>query len=222
MIANRTPPSCIQANIYAMAKIIFPGQDIVKELPSINHIKKLRTSIYIIAKTLSAFQLGSAEELKQMHSDETRRRQVSLLNLLIGLIPKTKKLKAICLDLGLLAKDGTAAEQSRAIIQCFAGCCKLLEQWRDETELMFPNRLDLLQLIPKPETIDVTWHPGGVIKHDTHATAWSLGYKLQDTMIGIASGNNTPSSKLKLYQGKCRTDTWCAWFGHISVILNVS
>ena len=100
----------IQANIYAVAKIIFPSQDIVKEHPSINHIKKLLTSIYIIAKTLSAFQLGSAEELKQMHSDETRRRQVSLLNLLIGLIPKTKKLKAICLDLGLLAKDGTAAE----------------------------------------------------------------------------------------------------------------
>jgi hypothetical protein len=61
-----------------------------------------------------------------------------------------------------LAKDGTVAEQSRAIIQCFAGCCKLLEQWRDETELMFPNRLDLLQLIPKPETIDVTRLLGGV------------------------------------------------------------
>jgi hypothetical protein len=108
-----------------MAKIIFPSKDIVKELPSINHIKKLQTSIYIIAKTLFALQLGIMEEIKQMHSDETRRHQVSLLNLLIGLIPKTKKPKAICLDLGLLAKDGTAAEQSHAIIQCFAECCKL-------------------------------------------------------------------------------------------------
>jgi hypothetical protein len=200
----------------AMAKIIFPSQDIVKELPSINYIKKLRTSIYIIVKTLSAFQLGSVEEIKQMHSDETWRRQVSLLNLLIGLIPKTKELKGICLDLGLLTKDGTAAEQSRAIIQCFAGCCKLLEQWRDETELMFPNRLDLLQLIPKPETIDVTQLLGGVIEHDTCATARSLGYKLQDTIFDFAREKNAPNEKLKLYQGECHNHTRCVWFGHIS------
>ena len=69
MIANRTPPSCIQANIYAMAKVRFPGDDIVKELPSVNHFKQLQKSIYIIAKTLYAFQLGSAKKLKQLHLD---------------------------------------------------------------------------------------------------------------------------------------------------------
>ncbi len=143
MLANRSPPSCIQANNYAMAKVIFHGDDIVKELPSVNHFKQLQKSIYIIAKTLSAFQRGS--ELKQLHSDETRWWQVSLLNLLIGLIPKTKKLHAICLDLGLAAKDGTTAEQARAIIQCFAECRKLLEQLKVICCRLFQNQRPLMR-----------------------------------------------------------------------------
>ena len=31
MLANRTPPSCIQANIFAMSQVLQSEQDIVKE-----------------------------------------------------------------------------------------------------------------------------------------------------------------------------------------------
>ena len=41
MLLNRTPPACIQANIYAMAKNVHPDIDIIQELPSLKHIKNL-------------------------------------------------------------------------------------------------------------------------------------------------------------------------------------
>jgi hypothetical protein len=81
---------------------------------------------------------------------------------------------------------------------------------------MLPNRLNLLQLIPKPETFYIAWLLGGIIKHDTCDTVQSLGYKLEDMIFAIAKENNMPSNKLKLYQGDCHNHTWCVWFGHIS------
>jgi hypothetical protein len=73
MLANRTLPSCIQANIFAMSQVLQPEQDIVKELSSLKHIKKLRTVLLYCTKTLAAYQLGHAKDWKQLHTDETSR-----------------------------------------------------------------------------------------------------------------------------------------------------
>jgi uncharacterized membrane protein YkvA (DUF1232 family) len=65
MLANRTPPSCIQANLYAMAKVIFPNDIIVKELPSLKYIKDLHIPLYTVTKTLAVHHLGNAVNWKQ-------------------------------------------------------------------------------------------------------------------------------------------------------------
>jgi hypothetical protein len=54
MLANRTPPSCIHANLYAMARVMFPDHIIVKELPSLKYIKDLRIPLYTVAMLLAA------------------------------------------------------------------------------------------------------------------------------------------------------------------------
>ncbi len=87
---------------------------------------------------------------------------------------------------------------------------------------MFPNRLDLLQLIPKPETIDVTRLLGGVIEHDTCATARSLGYKLQDTIFAIARENNMPSNKLSYIKVNATTILDVFGLDTSPIILDVS
>ena len=61
MLANRTLTSCIQANIFAMSRVLQPEQDIVKELPSLKHIKNMRTILLYCTKVLVAYQLGSAK-----------------------------------------------------------------------------------------------------------------------------------------------------------------
>jgi hypothetical protein len=55
LLANRTPPLCIQANISAMSRVIHPEQDIVKDLPSLKHIKNLWTVLLYITKTIAAY-----------------------------------------------------------------------------------------------------------------------------------------------------------------------
>ena len=69
MLTNRTPPTCIQANLVAMAELLCPGMDVIKELPSLKHIKNLRTALYTITKTLAAYRLANAKSWKQGHSD---------------------------------------------------------------------------------------------------------------------------------------------------------
>ena len=50
MLANRTPPTCIQANIFAMSRVLHSEIDIVRELPSVKHIKSLRTVLSTVKK----------------------------------------------------------------------------------------------------------------------------------------------------------------------------
>lgn len=73
MLLNRTPPTCIQVNMYAMAQVLHPNIDIVKELPSVKRIKNLRTVLLYITKLLAAFRLGNAKVWNQLHTDETSR-----------------------------------------------------------------------------------------------------------------------------------------------------
>lgn len=86
MLSNRTPPTCIQANILAMAKIMFPNYQVVKELPSTNHIRRMRTAELIISKTLAAYRIGNAPTIKQFYSDGTSKRQTEIVNVVVDII----------------------------------------------------------------------------------------------------------------------------------------
>ena len=55
MLANRTPPTCIQANIFATTRVLHLEIGIVRELPSLKHIKSLQTVLAIIMKTMAAY-----------------------------------------------------------------------------------------------------------------------------------------------------------------------
>ncbi len=41
MLANRTPPTCIQSNILAVADTILPGMNVVEELPCVKRIQDM-------------------------------------------------------------------------------------------------------------------------------------------------------------------------------------
>ena len=175
MHANRTPPSCIQANIYAMARALFPNHDVVVELPSLKHIKNMRTVLAICTKILAAHQIGGAKAWKQLHTDETNRRQCSIVNVVMGILTDDDELKTICMNGSIISKDGTAASQSKEIIASFAESGKLLDEWRAETIAMFPDNPELLDQIPKGEDMHPSRMCGGTLEHDTCNTALSTG-----------------------------------------------
>ena len=171
MLSNRTPPTYTQANIFAAAKALHPDIDVVKELPSLKHIKNLWTTLLFVSRTLAAFQIGNARLLKQLHTDGTHRRQTSLVNVVVSFLAENDELKTICLDGAIIAEDSTAEQQLRSILASFTESSRLLKKWRHETECMFPNRSDLLEAIPDPSSVDITHILGGMISHDNCNTA---------------------------------------------------
>jgi hypothetical protein len=92
---------------------------ILSKNPSLKHIKKLRTVLLHCTKALAAYQLGHAKDWKQLHTDETSRCQVSIVNVVISILSNNNELKTICMSGSIISKDGTADEQSRAIIGAF-------------------------------------------------------------------------------------------------------
>ena len=64
MLANRTPPMCIQANIFAMSRVLHLEIDIVRELPSLKHIKSLRTEFGYCHKDIGGIPIESCQELE--------------------------------------------------------------------------------------------------------------------------------------------------------------
>ena len=106
MLVNRTPPLSIHAVLYPMARTLFHSVNIVKVLPSLNHM-------FLMSKTISAYLLGKAKAWRRLHTDETCRRQTSLVNVVVGFSTNdSDDLKTICLNGSIIAEDGSAEAQS--------------------------------------------------------------------------------------------------------------
>ena len=110
MLSNRTPPSSIQANIISFCSHILPGQDIVTELPCVKHILDMRTVQLTIPKTLAAKRIGDAKKIKQLHTDETSKRQTQVTNVLLSILREDDSLQTVCLAGDIIGADGTAHE----------------------------------------------------------------------------------------------------------------
>ena len=128
MLANRTPPTCIQSNIVAFCGHILPGHDIMEEIPSVKHIRNMRTVQLTIAKTLAAMQVGSSAKIKQLHTDETSKRQTQITDVVLSLLQDDNSLKTVCLAADIICADGTADEQTKGILQSFVNGGRLLDR----------------------------------------------------------------------------------------------
>ncbi len=171
LLANRCPPVSIQASILAMARFFFHGQDVVCELPCLKSIWNMQTVLLRTTKPLAAYRLGSADAWQQLHTDKTSLRQISLVNVVVGLIGSDGILRSICLLGSIIAEDSTAENQSRVIISSFTESSQLLANWIKTTAEMFPDRDDLLDLIPKPSSMCVPKLLKGMVSTDTCNTA---------------------------------------------------
>ena len=83
MLAHRTPPSCVSANILTVVEILFPKHKIIHELPSLRFVRAARTILLQVTKTLAAYQIGNATTFSQLFSDGTSRRQTSIQNVIM-------------------------------------------------------------------------------------------------------------------------------------------
>ena len=71
MLANRTPPTCIQSNIVAFCGHILPGQDIIKEIPSVKHIRNMRTVQLTIANGYASWPFAKDKAATYRRNKQT-------------------------------------------------------------------------------------------------------------------------------------------------------
>jgi len=88
-----------------MARAFFSGGDIVKEIPCVKYIRNMRTTLLTITKTLAAYEIGNAKELKQTHTDETSKGQASVLNVANNILTQQDELRIIYLAGDLPARE---------------------------------------------------------------------------------------------------------------------
>jgi len=120
LLANRCLLTSIQACILVMARSLSPEHDVVRELPCLKTIRNMRTVVLRVSKTLAALRIGKSPTWKQLHTDKTSRRQISLVNVVVGLLGSDGALRSICLSGSIIAKDSMAENQSHAIIACYS------------------------------------------------------------------------------------------------------
>jgi hypothetical protein len=134
----------------------------------------MRTVQLTIAKTLAAMQVGRSPKIKQLHTDETSKRQTQITDVVLSLLQDDKSLKTICLAADLICADGTAEEQTKGILHSFADGGRLLDRWRLKVKEMFkedPEMIQLLAQIPMKESLSVSHLLGSYITTDTCNTA---------------------------------------------------
>ena len=162
----------------------------------------MRTVLLRTTKSLAAYRLGSADAWKQLHTDETSRRQISLVNVVVGLIGSDGILRSICLSGSIITDNSTAENQSRAIISSFTESSQLRANWIKTTAEMFPDRDDLLDLIPKPSSMCVSKLLKGMVSTDTCNTAQLTRSTIIEHIYRICRERGMPVINLKIFEGK--------------------
>ncbi len=126
MLAHRTPPSCVSANILTVVEILFPNHKIIHELPSLRFVHAACTILLQVTKTLAAYQIGNAATFSQLFSDGTSRRQTSIQNVIIGILTDGGY-KTVTLSTSILAENETSEYLVSSILTCFKESGQLLD-----------------------------------------------------------------------------------------------
>eukprot|EP00986_Skeletonema_menzelii_P003022 scaffold889_cov173-Skeletonema_menzelii.AAC.1 len=137
-LSNRTPPSCISANILSLCSNIMPSVNIALELPTTPYIRTVRSLLVVVTKTLAAYTVAKLPQYHQLFTDGTSRRQTELNNMLIGYVTD-KGLRTTTLDNMILSPDKTSVSTAQALIQSMENARQLLRGWIDVTKELYPD-----------------------------------------------------------------------------------
>jgi hypothetical protein len=124
------------------------------------------------------------------------------VNVIIGILDTNGKLKSICLSGSIIAEDSTAENQSRAIISSFTESAQLLVDWIKTTEEMYPDRDNLVKLIPKPSSMCVSKLLNGMITTDTCNTARLTRSTVIEHIYGICRSKGMSDTDFKIMEGE--------------------
>jgi len=178
MLSNGTSPSAIPANIMATARHLLPSMDGVK-VPTVRYCQQLRRVLRAVAETLAAYQVGKMVRWRQLATDGTSRRQISLQNCVIaGQEEVDGPITRVNMRI-FIPEGGTAEQECGAIIdQVLKRGGQRLEVWGEEMATRHP---DAKHDIPRATALNIAKLGGaGAISTDTCNQARKLRALLKE------------------------------------------
>ena len=108
MLVNGTLPSAVCKNLESTCRLTCPNVEI-KELPSIDYVRKCRGNIRIMTEACAAYILAKNKDWKQIFIDATSRRQTSMTSMSAGIM-KDNLLKPIMLTCSKVGMGETSKD----------------------------------------------------------------------------------------------------------------
>jgi hypothetical protein len=121
----------------------------------------------------------------------------------VFIITRDNELRTICMFGSIVSKDGTADEQSRAIIGVFNDSGHLLQELREMTTEMYPHEIKFLALIPNSVDMSPTKLLGGFLSHNNCATTNKTCNNVMDMILKLVKEVGMTDQEMILYQGHC-------------------
>ena len=180
----------------------------------------MQSLLLLTTKSLEAYRLGSGDAWKQLHTDKTSPRQISLVNAVMGPIDSDGILRSICISGLIISEDSTTENQSRDIISSFTESSQYLANWIKTTAEMFPDCYDLFDLIPKPSSRCVSKLLKGMVSTNTCNTAQLTWSRIIEHIYRIWCDRDMSKSNLKILEGSCFNHLHNVWIGAIEKILS--
>ena len=154
LLSLRLPPKSIAPAIAVVESGLHPYKEVKGSRVSDSVLREARGVLSVATRTLAAYQLAMAPKWLQHHSNGTDLRHVGVENAVVR-IPKSKGHKCVCLSSAIIPEGKLAASGVTAISQAFREGGILLKEWKKETQRMYPNCPDLMQLIPDAKELTV-------------------------------------------------------------------
>ena len=129
----------------------------------------------------------------------------------------------MCLTGSIIAVDGTADVQSRAIIESFFESGEFLNQWRATTNELYANHPDLQSMLDEILSSDElcpTKILGGMISGDNCPAAMRTRNNLADHVVELGKANGLLGDELLIYTGNCHQHIRNVWVGAVCKMMN--
>ena len=218
-LVSSTPPTAIVANILSVIKVIAPNMK-VNELPSISTVRKGRTLLDGVCSTLAAYKLAKADTWKQLHTDGTSRRQITVQNLIVSLKTEDGKLDPVLLSTSILAENESSEVVCDSILDTISRKGELLTKWKDMYVALYGED-DTDHDIPPAESLCITkMADHGTITTDTCNGARKIARLLKSAIEEKCVANDMTEDQIYIFVLDCWNHLRNVWIGEMNKALS--
>lgn len=173
------PPSSIKAILVIFAQTFDTSID-MKEMPSLSYIRRCRSILLTVTKTIASLRLSKAKQWSQMFSDATSIQLVPFQDIIFSL-QESDVFKPVVLSAAAVLENGETADAVRdTVLTTIQESGDLLTGLTEVIEREHP---EYIHNIPKSHEMTIGKLYDGFVTTDTCPAATKFNHSMQDSVI---------------------------------------